>query len=208
MEDIAKYISLMLVKYGFNASRRYYPAGSMDEVILRAIEGVKIGNEGYIYIPGRDGQEYVSGGDPTLAIRWNRDRPNISYLIAGYPEMISDFFNTMMTIDRGGGYTLEDWVVPAEEGGSIQLDHITYNEPIDGNMFIGAMIKEGDTAVPTIGEVAASILGSYMLINHKAPDRDMRYRHMIASMPNVIIGSTGQWKVPYYNLFLSLKEEG
>lgn len=198
----------MLRMYGFNASRRYYPAGSMDEVILRAIEGVKIGKDGYIYIPGRDGQEYVSGGDTTLAIRWNRDRPNISYLIASYHEMISDFYNTMMTIDRGGGYTLEDWVEPEEEGGSIQLDHITYNEPIDSNMFIGAMIREGDPAEPTVGEVAASILGNYMLINHMAPDRDIRYNHMIASMPNAIIGSTGRWKVPYYDLFLSLEEEG
>ncbi len=210
IKEVAEIIVKLMDVYGFDPSSRYYPAGTMDEVILRSVEGIKIGNQGYIHISGRDGQEYASGNDNVMAVRWNGDRPNMSYLLISSPQMTIDYFDTAMTIDRGGGETVGEWVEPAEDGGKAVIRNITFNAPINDNIYVGALVHEGGPEEDiSIGQLMASILGNYMLINLMAPNRDMRYNHMIASMNKVLptmrlSGESGQWKLPYYNIWISM----
>lgn len=205
LEQISKFIVRVMGAYGFDPTIRYYKSGSLDNTLLRAIEGIILPG-GYIYVAGRDGQEYVSGGDRSLAIRYNGDRPNIPYLVAGYEGMIEDYYDTVSILDAGGGYTSEEWIVPEEDGGAGMIEHITYNQPIDNNMYVGALAVNDEDI--SLCNVIAVLLGNYMLINHGHPDKHSRYTHMVDALecviPTLDIGSSGQCKVLYHNIWISI----
>lgn len=212
LEKIATFIVSVMKTYGFDNKNIRYEAGSMDNTLLRAIEGIHFyGDSGYLYIAGRNGDEYVSGNDRSLAVKYNGDRPNIPYLIVMHDSAIDKYFGNVRLLDKGGGYTDEEWVEPDEERGVIQFHQLNYTAPIDDNMYVGAIYRiDEDIGMEnsTLCEIASILLGNYMLINHRAPDKNDRYSHIIDTLVSVLptftIGSSGQCKIPYYNLWASM----
>lgn len=214
LEDIAKFIGSVMKEYGFKTKEvgYHYPAGTMDNTLLRAIEGIYFyGGTGYIYIAGRNGDEYVSGNDRTLAVRWNGDRPNIPYLIVTGTSSTKKYYDNVMLMDRGGGYVDESWVEPEEHGGIIEFQQLNYTHPVDDNMYIGTIYRteeEISSDISSICEIAAHLLGNYMIINQGAPDSIHRYDHLIMAIRSVIptfsVSTTGQCKIPYYDLYVTM----
>lgn len=217
IKAIAIFLVRLMKAYGFHTKdvAYHYPATSMDNALLRAIEGVYFyGDAGYIYVAGRNSNEYATGGDRSLAIRWDGSRPNMSYLAVTYGTISSDYFNTLRAIDLGGGFTDETWIEPEEIGGKRIFKQRSYNYPIDENIYIGVMYRVGELPknIPPVSillqEVVAKLLGNFILSNYNAPDRDIRYNHLIRSIrtiyPSMTIvkdkdGIKGH-KVPYFPL--------
>lgn len=214
LEQVARFLLSVIRAYGLKTKEvgYQYPAGSMDNSLLRAIEGIHpYGGAGYVYIAGRNGDEYVSGNDRSLAVKYDGSRPNIPYLVAMRDNVAEKYFGNIMNVDRGGGYVQEQWVEPDEHGGVKTHDQLNYSLPIDDNMHIAALYKQDEelgSGVSTLGELAATLLGNYMVINHRAPDRSERYTRLINAIRQVIpsfqLGRQGQYKVPYYELYVSL----
>ena len=182
LKYVHNYVKSVIEKFKFNTNQYIYPPHVEENALMNVIEDTLIfdNDSGYLVMYGKDGNEYISGNDYSLAIAYDGSRPNVNLIELNIPNSKESFYEGVRIAEQGGGYMEYVWIDP---NNIINKDskRIAYLEAYNDYLILGITYNPD---LPNIGDLhlayimcdfVQQFIGNFLMYNQKVPSRYQRY---------------------------------